>query len=91
MNSPIVIQNDSPSTFGSSGGIIFDGVRIQQQVPRPWITTHVDPTTRLLSIGGQVTVSPPTGGSPCDGCCRVNASKPSDVADLVGVDVVCEY
>jgi hypothetical protein len=36
LNSPVVIQNDSPGTFGSAGGMVLDGLTIINDRPRPW-------------------------------------------------------
>lgn len=85
LNSPVVIQDDSPLLYGSPGGIVFAGLRVEQSVPRPWLTTDIEPSTRLLSIGGKVTVASEWPHI----ACGVNASKPSDIEDLVGVEIVC--
>jgi hypothetical protein len=32
----VVIQNDSPGTFGSAGGVVLDDLTIVHHHPRPW-------------------------------------------------------
>ncbi len=39
------------------GGIVMDGLHIHNDRPRPWLTTYVDPSTRLESIAGTVRVT----------------------------------
>ena len=87
LNSPVVIQNDSPPEFGSAGGIVMDGVRIVNDRPRPWLTTYVDPSTRLDSITGSVTVE--TRQQYRQQACSVQAGKPSDKSDLKALELTC--
>lgn len=87
LNSPVVIQNDSPAQFGSAGGIVMDGLRIVNDRPRPWLTTYVDPSTRLDSITGSVTVE--TRQQYRREACSVQAGKPSDKLDLKALELNC--
>ena len=64
---------------------MFDGLVVEQAVPRQWLATYVDPNTRLESIGGTVHVFSQWLAD----ACGVNASKPSDAADLAGLEVRC--
>ena len=70
------------------GGIVMDGLHIHNDRPRPWLTTYVDPSTRLESIAGTVTVT--TKPEFAAKACGVEAGKPSDVADLGAVSVACD-
>ena len=88
LNSPVVIQNDSPATFGSAGGMVLEGLTIINDHPRPWLTTYVDPTTRLQSIAGAVKVV--TRKEFAGLACALNPGKPSDSHDvLLAVTVTC--
>ena len=66
----------------------MDGLHIHNDRPRPWLTTYVDPSTRLESIAGSVTVT--TKPEFASKACGVEAGKPSDVADLGAVSVACD-
>ena len=55
--------------------------------PRSWLTTYVDPTTRLRSIAGTVKVV--TCKKFAKLACAVNPGKPSDSQGLVAVTVNC--
>ena len=66
----------------------MDGLHIHNDRPRPWLTTYVDPSTRLESIAGSVTVT--TKPEFAAAACGVEAGKPSDVADLGAVSVACD-
>jgi hypothetical protein len=83
----VVIQNDSPGTFGSAGGVVLDGLTVINDHPRNWLTTYVDPSTRLQSIAGTVKVV--TRQEFAGIACAVNPGKPSDDKDLVAVTVTC--
>ena len=87
LNSPVVIQNDSPASFGSAGGMALEGLTIVNDHPRSWLTTYVDPTTRLKSIAGAVKVV--TRKKFAELACAVNPGKRSDRQDLVAVAVEC--
>jgi hypothetical protein len=87
LNSPVVIQNDSPATFGNAGGMVLDGLTIITDLPRAWLTTYVDPSTRLKSIAGAVKVV--TRKEFAEVACGVNAGKASDKQDLGAVMVTC--
>ncbi len=87
LNSPVVIQNDSPAQFGNAGGIVMDRLRVVNDRPRPWLTTYVDPTTRLESITGSVTVE--TRQQYRQEACSMQAGKPSDRSDLKALELTC--
>ena len=84
-NSAVVIQNDSPSTFGDSGGIELDNVSIVQRLgdQRGWLCTHVDASTSFEGVRGGVTVQPAAA-------CKFELGKPADAAGLANISVACK-
>lgn len=87
LNSPVVIQSDTPADFGNPGGIVLDGVTIVDDRPRPWLTTFIDPTTRLESIVGTVEVRTTVASK--NAACSIEAGTPADQEDLGAVEVIC--
>ena len=51
-----MIEGDDPDSFGSPGGVLFDGLQVEQSYERSWIATDIDEAAPISNVSGEVHV-----------------------------------